>query len=316
MTEFDPAVQELLDKVNEGFDEPITISISGEPVPELRNGDGDTEVDADLHGHLSITNPYAIDYTASHELWHVMLRLMNFPSTGTAVHTENKDYNDEMRAIAGGLEAAVAHRLIAGWQAEANLLTPDVLKAVRAGIEADTPVETTTEDDGMVLTRIFNLLDGLIVLGGPDSDMISAWYSKYPQALKFATDLYNAVIDTDLSEPRTYRVAIIKMFRQFNATMSVMGLNLDFENFIVVPPVLSKRQLRLSVNQLYLLADSDYISDKPHTEAYTALGKSDDQAAFVLQLDKNQTKPEYFQALYAKPLGEVLDDFGIGYTVR
>lgn len=316
MTEFDPAVQELLDKVNEGFDEPIAITVDGPVTPELRNGDGDTEVDAQLRGHLRITNTFDVDYTASHELWHVLLRLMNFPSTGTAVHTENQDYNDQMRAIAGGLEASVTHRLIAGWQSEANLLTNNTLKAVRAGIEADTPVEVSKEDDGMVLTRIFNLLDGLIVLGGPDSDMISAWYTKYPMALGFATELFNTLAGFDLSEPRGYRAAIVKMFKQFNETMSVMGLNLDFANFIVVPPVLSKRQLRLSMNQLYLLADSEYLSDKPHTQAYTALGKSDDQAAFVLQLDKNQTKPEYFQALYAKPLGEVLDSFGIGYSQR
>ncbi|WP_127848428.1 hypothetical protein [Lacticaseibacillus hulanensis] len=316
MTELDPAVSQLLDKVNEGFDVPMDITVTGEPSAELRNADGDTQIDEQLHGHITVTNPLAVDYTVSHELWHVLLRLMNFPSTGTAVHTENKDYNDQMRAIAGGLEAGVIHRIIVGWQAEANLLTPTVLKAVRAGIEADTPVEVGEEDDGMVLTRIFNLLDGLLVLGGPDSDMISAWYTKYPMALKFATELYNVLTEADLSEPRTYRVAIVKMFKQFNETMSVMGLNLDFENFIVVPPVLSKRQLRLSLSQLYLLSNSEYVSDKPHTTAYTALGKSDNQAAFVLQLDKNQTKPEYFQKLYDRPLGDVLDEFGIGYTVR
>ncbi len=316
MTEFDPAVQELLDKVNEGFDQPIEVTISGEPNGMLRNTDGELEVDENLQGHLTITNPVDVDYTASHELWHMLIRLLNFPSTGTAVHTENPEYNDQMRAIAGGLEASVTHRVIAQWQADANILTNETLKAVRAGVEMDTPEETGTEDDGMVLTRVFNLLDGLIVLGGPDSDFVSAWYRKYPMALKFASELYAVVQSTDLSAPRGYRAAIVKMFNQFNETMSVMGLNLDFAEFIVVPPVLSKRQLRLAASQLYLLSDSEYVSDKPHTSAYTAIGKADNQAAFVLQLDKNQTAPTNMQKLYAMPLGELLETFGIGYTER
>lgn len=316
MTELIPAVQQLLDKVNEGFDQPLMITVTGTPNAQLRNSDGDTVIDEDLRGHITVTNPLAVDYTVSHELWHLLITLLDYPAIGTAVHTPNNDFNNEMRAIAAGLEAAVKHRIVAGWQAENGILTPEVLKAVRAGIEADTPEEVGTDDDGMILTRVFNLLDGLVLLGGPDSDLISAWYRKYPMTLGFATELYNLLIDSDLSEARTYRTTIIKMFRQFNETMAAVGLNLDFAGFIVVPPVLSKRQLRLAMNQLYLLTDSDYISDKPHTTAYTALGKSDDQAAFVLQLDQNQTKPEYFQKLYAAPLGEVLMEFGIMYTER
>jgi hypothetical protein len=206
--------------------------------------------------------------------------------------------------------------MVAGWQRESGILTEDVLKAVRSGIEADTPVETDVEDDGEVLTRIFNLLDGLILVEGPESDYVSAWYTKYPRALKVASQLWQVIQDTDITDARGYRSGIVKVFKTFNEALADQGINLDFAGFICVTPVFSARQLRLKLNQLYLLQDSVYLSNKPDTQAYAALGVNDDQCAFVLQLTEEETQPENFQALYQKPMQEVLDEYGIGYSER
>lgn len=316
MVELNPKVQELLDQANRGFDKPINVKVADSKSGVLRNTNGDTEVTPEGVGTITISDSTNVDYTLSHELWHILLQEMGYPTTGTAVHTENKEFDDQLRAIAGGLEAAIIHSLIANWQMQNNVIDHDVLLAVRKGVEEDTPVETDVVDDGDVLTRIFNLLDGLVVLGGPDSDMVSAWYSKYPRALDLASKLFQVVADARIDDARGYRVAIIKMFKKFNEVMAPMDIDLDFAGFITVTPVLSTRQLRLSMNQLYLLQDSIYQSNKPHTTAYVARGIQDEQGAFVLQLEKNQTQPQYFQNLYAKPLREVLDEFGIPYSER
>jgi hypothetical protein len=316
MAEYSEAVAELLAKVNEGFEQPLTIKVGDEASGILRNENADTTMDEDGNGTIDIKDATNVNYTLSHELLHILLRELNYPTTGTAVHSPDNEYDQQMRAIAGALEAGVVHTMVAGWQGESGLLTEDVLKAVRAGIEADTPDETDEEDDGEVLTRIFNLLDGLVVLGGPESDYVSAWYTKYPRALKAASHLWQTIQETDITDARGYRSGIVKMFKAFNEALIDQGINLDFAGFICVTPVFSARQLRLKLNQLYLLQDSVYISNKPDTQAYAALGVNDDQCAFVLQLTEKETQPENFQALYQKPMQEVLDEYGIGYSER
>ena len=316
MTEFNPAVQSLLDKVNEGFQEPLEIKVDDKVSGILRNENGESNIEPAGKGTIHIVDATDVDYTLSHELLHILLQEMNYPTTGTAVHAPEKEFNDQMRAIAGGLEAGVIHTMIAGWQHDNGLLTPEVKKMVRSGVEADITDETTTEDDGNLLARILTVLDGLTVLGGPDNDMVSAWYSKYPTALGIASALWQTIQDTDITDARGYRSGIVKVFKKFNEALKPFGAELDFANFICVTPVFSARQLRLSLNQLYLLQDSPYQSDKAKTTAYAALGKSDGQCAFVLQLDSDETTPEYFQTLYAKPLSEVLESYGIGYSER
>ncbi|WP_155286781.1 hypothetical protein [Lacticaseibacillus zhaodongensis] len=317
MVELNPQVQELLDQANQGFDTPINIKVDEDTKSGvLRNDNGDTEVTRDGVGTITISDSTNVDYTLSHELWHLLLQEMNYPTTGTAVHTANKSFDDQMRAIAGALESAVIHSLVISWQMDNNIVTPEVLTQVRKGIEEDTPVETDVKDDGEVLTRIFNLLDGLVLLGGPESDLVSAWYTKYPVALDIATKLFQVIQDTDIQDARGYRAAIVKLFNKFNEVMVAFDIALDFAGFIVVTPVLSTRQLRLSLNQIYQLQDIGYTSNKPHTIAYDAKGIQDGQTAFVLQLAKNQTSPEFFQKLYARPLRDVLDEYEIGFYER
>lgn len=316
MTEFNPAVQSLLDKVNEGFNEPLEIKIDDKKSGILRNENAESNIEPGGKGTIHILDSTDVDYSLSHELLHILLQELNYPTTGTAVHAPETEFNDQMRAIAGGLEAGVVHTMVAGWQHESGLLTDEVKKMVRAGIEADITPETTTEDDGNLLQRILTLLDGLTVLGGPENDLVSAWYSEYPTALGIASELWQTIDETDITDARGYRSGIVKVFKKFNEALQPMGASLDFANFICVTPVFSSRQLRLSLNQLYLLQDSPYQSDKPNTTAYAALGKSDGQCAFVLQLDPDETNPEYFQQLYAKPLSEVLAAYGIGYSER
>lgn len=316
MAEYSEAVSELLEKVNQGFEQPLTVEVADTASGLLRNENAETNMDENGKGTITIKDATNVDYTLSHELLHILLRELNYPTTGTAVHSQDADYDEQMRAIAGGLEAGVVHTMVAGWQRESGLLTEDVLKQVRAGIENDTPDETSAADDGQVLVRIFNLLDGLIVLGGPESDYVSAWYSKYPNALNVASQLWQTIEETDVTDARGYRSGIVKVFKKFNEALASQGIDLDFAGFICVTPVFSSRQLRLKLNQLYLLQDSIYVSNKPHTQAYAALGVNDDQCAFVLQLTEKETQPENFQALYQKSMQEVLDEYGIGYSER
>lgn len=316
MTEFHPAVQELLDKVNQGFELPLQIVIDDKQEGMLSNDNGDTNIDENGQGTIHILDSTNVDYTLSHELVHILMRELNYPTTGTAVHGPDREYDDQVRAIAGALEAGVIHTMVAGWQADNGILTDDVLKRVRAAAEAAMTPEDDREDDGNLLMRIFTILDALTVLGGPESDYISAWYGKYPHALDIAASLWRAIQVTDITDARGYRAGIVKLFKAFNAQLASMGLEIDLAEFICVTPVFSSRQLRLSLGQLYLLKETVYESNKPNTTAYPAMGKQDGQCAFVLQLDEDETTPEYFQMLYAKPMQEILDAYAIGYSER
>lgn len=316
MTELNPAVQDLLDKVNEGFQQPLEIVIGDQESGVLSNANGETMIDDTGHGTIRILDTTNIDYTLSHELVHLLMRELNYPTTGTGVHSTDAEYDDQLRAIAGGLEGGVIHTMVAGWQADNGILTPEVLKQVRAAAEAEMKPEDGTEDDGFLLSRTFEILNALTVLGGPDADVISPWYRQYPHALEIAGNLWRAISVTDITDARGYRAGIVKVFKAFNEELAKMGLGVDLAEFVCVTPVFSARQLRLSLAQLYRLKTTDYISNKPDTTAYLAMGERDDQAAFVLQLSEEESTPEKLQALYNTPIQTIMDTYMIGYSER
>ena len=80
-----------------------------------------------------------------------------------------------------------------------------------------------------------------------------------------------------------------------------------------MPPVLSQRQLRLQLNQVFELKHSDYRDVDSKAQGYVALG-ADGQNAFTLPLT-NPSAP-FFQHLYTQSVQAVLTQYHLDYTVR
>ncbi|WP_156321868.1 hypothetical protein [Lacticaseibacillus thailandensis] len=85
---------------------------------------------------------------------------------------------------------------------------------------------------------------------------------------------------------------------------------------MVLPPVLSKRQLRLELTQLYTLSETSLSVDGDDLTGFIAQGNTDHQTAFVLSLPKDAASSEALQALYQRPVKDVLDQFDITYSER
>ena len=107
------------------------------------------------------------------------------------------------------------------------------------------------------------------------------------------------------------------LFSRFDTLIEQLGYQpTNDQEFATLSPVLSKRQLRLTLDQVYLIKHSGYRDRETKQPAYVAMGRSDDQNAFVLPLSENATTPEAFQQLYQQPLNDVLAQYQLDYTIR
>ena len=92
---------------------------------------------------------------------------------------------------------------------------------------------------------------------------------------------------------------------------------LALREFATLTPVLSSRQLRLRVEQVFSLIPSAFVNANTKQQAYLGLGISDHQNAFVLPVDLHQVKiSEYLNDLKQQPLMQVLNKYHFAYLQR
>lgn len=258
-----------------------------------------------------MTDTTNADYTLSHELLHLLYQMKGYPQLQFHLLSGDPQVDDQLYATSTALYNAAVHMLIVAWQREHELITDAVVAQVLAGFKQNVPAEA---DDQLVIYRILSLLD---LLGFLDGKLPADLAAAYPQALPYAQELFQLINEQKLDSPFGLRRAIVHLFSRFDALIEQLGYQpTNDQEFATLSPVLSKRQLRLTLDQVYLIKHSGYRDRETKQPAYVAMGRSDDQNAFVLPLSENATTPEAFQQLYQQPLNDVLAQYQLDYTIR
>ena len=138
----------------------------------------------------------------------------------------------------------------------------------------------------------------------------------FPESWEAAGNIFATMKVDDIKDPFTVHRAVIAAFKGFDAQMIAWNLpELQALEFATLTPVLSERQLRLPLAQVFDIKHTEMTDRNTEKSAYVGLSKSEGQNSFVISApDENQ--PEFFKALYQTPVREVLEQIGQPFVVR
>lgn len=310
-----PILNDLFAKIQPGYTMPIKFDISGTPADKLVHSQSQEVLQPNGDLLVQIKDSPDVEYTLSHELMHMYLATSGYPQVQYHLLTGTPEVDKQHYATATALSTAALHAVVAEWQRAHGFLGEKQFDLLKKGFAAAIPPEPAGGDN-LVIYRSLSLFDHmtLFVDGGTDAQK-AQWENDFPQAYPLAQDLYQTLTQKALDTPFAYRRAVVNLFARFNALVQAARFQpLDNDEFATLPPVLSQRQLRLSLNQVFTLKHSAYRDRQTKQLAYVALGKGDRQNAFVLPL--TDTSPAAMQSLYQQPLGEILDQYHIDYSLR
>lgn len=284
MTELtNPEVQTLFERVQQGYTMPVRIEVAGPASGVLLHSQSQEKLQPNGELLVQVSDTTDVDYTLSHELLHMAYAAEGYPQLQYQLLTGTPELDRQHYATATALSSAVLHLVIARWQRDHGLLGETQFAQLTAGF-ADVLPDETPQGDQLLIYRSLSLLDHMTLFeDGGSADQKADWQRRYPQALAIASALYQTLTTKPIDSPFAYRRALVNLFGRFNALIQAAGFApLDNAEFVTVPPVLSSRQLRLSLNQVFELKHSAYRDRATKKPAYVALGKGDGQNAFVL----------------------------------
>lgn len=312
------ANQDLLDQVNDLFPRgSVFVQFHGKRSGYVRHDQAET---TNLPGGLviTVTDLTEPNYTASHELLHLLMTLRGFPQIFFELSLGDKQLDEQMMIMATDLFNTVAHQIVVAEQRKHGLINEKIEQEYFRGI-TETLTDETGKDDGERTMRLLTLLDALVFYAGGHmtADQLDELQERYPVALSSAQMLYDEVMDKPVKSPFEMRRTVVKLFRLFDKQMQEWGLPALHNNqFTSLSPVLSKRQLRLEVAQVCDIYHSEMNERNTKRRAYVVLGKNDQQNAFVLPAPKGEYSSAEMLKFYHQPVEELLKSQNVPFILR
>ena len=306
--------QALLDQVNSLYPEgSVFVQFHGDKSGYVRH---DQATQQTIPGALVIivTDLTAPNYTASHELLHLLMLLKGFPQIFFQLSLGDKELDEQMMIMSTDLYNIAMHRVVVAEQRKHGFITDETEEQYLKGIE-HTLTPEKEEDDERTL-RLLTLLDALVFYGDHISKYEKTLAEKYPLALAAAKKMYAEITKKPIKSPFDMRRSIVKIYSLFDQQMQEWGLPALHNNeYTTLSPVLSARQLRLEMRQVFEIYHSDMKERGTDKRAYVGLRRSDGQNSFTLPAPA-QNVPEEFKKIYDQPVKEFLEQNSIPYIVR
>ena len=313
--ELNAEVKKLLDEVNANYPEgSVFVQFGDQKVGYVRHDQASQKV---LLGGLFITvnDLTAPDYTASHELLHLLMLLKGFPQIFFQLSLGNSQLDEQMMIMATDLYDTVMHRVVVDVQRQHGLIDDEIEAQYLKGIQATLSPEKAGDNDERTL-RLLTLLDAIVFYGDHLASVADELNRDYPTAFAAAQKLYQAWATKPVTSPFEMRRQIVKLFGLFDGQLREWGLPaLRNRDFTTLTPALSERQLRLKVRQVFEIFHSEMTGRHGEKDVYVGVRRNDGQNSFVIEAPK-PNKPETFVKLYDQPVQEFLEKHGIPYILR
>lgn len=312
------ANQDLLDEVNDLFPRgSVFVQFHGEKSGFVRHDQAET---TNLPGGLviTVTDLTEPNYTASHELLHLLMTLRGFPQIFFELSLGDRQLDEQMMIMATDLFNTVAHQIVVAEQRRHGLINEQIEQEYFKGITA-TLTDEGDQDDGERTLRLLTLLDALVFYAGGHltEQQEEELQRRYPVAWASAQLLYDQAMSKPVKSPFEMRRTVVKLFKLFDTQLQQWGLPALHNNqFTSLSPVLSKRQLRLEVAQVYDIYHSEMTERNSKRRAYVVLGKGDQQNAFVLPAPQDEYSSDQMLKFYHQPVEELLKSQNVPFIVR
>nr|WP_282802453.1 IpaB/EvcA family protein [Secundilactobacillus kimchicus] len=315
--ELNDSVQSLINAVDDLFDGKVEVQFIGDLQSGYVRHDQAQTVQDKNQITVQISDLSAPNYTASHELLHLLMTLRGFPQAYFALSSGNDELNQQLMMMGTELYDIVAHQVVVSEQRRHGLITPEVEAMYLKGVQATIDPEPEAGDDRMTL-RLMTVLDALIFYGTGNQQAVDQLQADYPKAFAAASKLYTMLMEKPVSSPFTMRRSIVKLFKGFDNQLEAWQLPpLHNQEFTTITSVLSKRQLRLEVRQIFELFHSEMIDPATKRRAYVGINRADGQNSFVIAAPapKDDT-PDFFKAIYSLSVEELFHQLEMPYILR
>ena len=315
--ELNKDVHGLIDAVNNFFPGKVTVTFIGQLQSGYVRHDQAQTVQDGKNVIVQIADLSAPNYTASHELLHLLMVLRGFPQVFYSLTTGDDTLDEQLKMMGTELYDIVSHFVVVSEQRKHNLIDDEIEGMYLKGVYATIKPEPKPLDDQMML-RLTTLLDALVFYGEGIDKVADKFKQDFPISFEAAKKLYQVITDKPTDSPFGLRRNVVKLFKVFDEQLKDWELPaLHNTEFTTLTSVLSERQLGLKVKQLFEIYHSDLVEVNSNTKGYVGFNRVDDQNSFVLANPKgNQDDPAFFKAVYDKSVKQLFDDLKMPYIVR
>ncbi|QMU09067.1 IpaB/EvcA family protein [Levilactobacillus suantsaii] len=312
-----PVVQGLINEVNGKFPGKVEVQFIGQLQSGYVRHDQAQQVQDGNNIVIQVADLTAPNYTASHELLHLLMILSGFPQVFFSLTTGNTQLDEQLMIMGTELYDIVSHIVVVSEQRKHELITPEIEEMYLKGVRATIKPEPTPVDDEMTL-RTLTLLDALVFFGDGHDDIIAQFKRDYPISLEAAQKLYALITAKPIDSPFTLRRNVVKLFRAFDEQLEAWHLPaLHNAEFTTLTSVVSKRQLGLQVRQMFELYHSDMHDKHSQRRAYVGFNRADNQNAFVLSAPKpSEDTPDYYTKIYDMTVADLFKMLKMPYILR
>ncbi|MBL3531085.1 hypothetical protein JMJ99_06850 [Companilactobacillus zhachilii] len=263
---------------------------------------------------VSITNEKYAEFVLSHELHHIELELSDEPSISSALTTGKQDFDGRVLAIANSVFETLEHVTVLKKQKEDGTYTDEIKTEYLKGIEAALHPKVELDRANMRFYRTLIMLDGMIFSEHACDD---EWQQEFAMSYKYADKMAKIIEDNDLTVPFQFRRALVNTLDAYNEIIISNGYQgLHFHTFLNITPVVSKRQLRLSLNQVYQIKHSEFRNRATGRDGFVLIGINDGQGVATLNLDPQKVTPEFYKTFYQYTVEQVFKEQGTKYLIR
>lgn len=261
-----------------------------------------------------ITNEKFADFVLSHELHHIELELSDEPEIDCAVTSGQRDRDGQVLMVANSIFETLEHVTVLKRQKEDGTYTDEIKQEFLKGIDIALRPRVSMDVANMRFYRTLVMFDGIIFSEhAKDAD----WKNDFSKSFKYASELVEIAEKNDLSVPFQFRRALVNCLDTYNEIIISNGYQgLHFHTFLNVTPVISKRQLRLSLNQAYQIKHSEYKNRATGRDGFVLIAINDGQGVATLNLNPDKVTPEFYKAFYQYTVQEVFEKEGIKYLIR
>ncbi|WP_204121559.1 MULTISPECIES: IpaB/EvcA family protein [Levilactobacillus] len=310
-------VQSLLDQVNAIYPGKVEVQFIGELQAGFVRHDQAQQMQMGKDIAIQVADLTAPNYTASHELLHLLMILSGFPQVFFSLTTGQPQLDEQLMIMGTELYDIVSHEVVVSEQRKHHLIDDNIKDLYLKGVTATIKPEPNPVDDEMTL-RTLTLLDALVFFGTDDQDLMAQFTKDYPISFAAAQKLYKVITEKPVDSPFSLRRNVVKLFKAFDAQLEAWNLPaLHNTEFTTLTSVLSKRQLSLQVKQIFELYHSDMHEKTTQRRGYVGFNHADEQNAFVLPAPapKDDT-PEYFTKIYSMTVEELFKQLKMPYILR
>lgn len=302
-----------VEKIEQQYNKKIELYADYTKQDFLTLDQADHKTEGDVIKVIVVNEKYR-DFTLSHELHHIELELSDEPSISSALTTGKQDLDGRVLAIANSIFETLEHVTVLKRQKEDGTYTPEVKAAYLEGIETALKPKVELDRANMQFYRTLIMFDGLIF---GERTHEADWKNEFPLSYKSADKLAKIAEENDLTEPFHFRRALVNSLDAYNELIIGNGYQgLHFHTFLNITPVISKRQLRLNLNQVYQIKHSEYKNRATGKDGFALIGINDGQSVETLNLDPSKVTPEFYKTFYQYTVEHVFDEQGTKYLIR